>query len=147
MENTENSNLEKNSIALEIDGVNHLNETIKWTKLISIVGFVFISIMLIVIIILLILSLNAGIIPTAKFSFTQIIPLFLISVIYFFPVFYLFQFSKKSKLAIHNNDSSLLSNGLKYLKMHYRFMGILMIVVFVIYLFFGLFILYIKFLK
>jgi uncharacterized oligopeptide transporter (OPT) family protein len=46
----------------------------------------------------------------------------------------LFMFSKHSKQALMNSDKSLMTVALKYLKMHYRFMGILVIVIFSIYL-------------
>jgi mannose/fructose/N-acetylgalactosamine-specific phosphotransferase system component IID len=74
-------------------------------------------------------------------TFATFLPFLLMTFIYFFPIYYLFQFSRYSKKAFINLDSELLSIALKYLKMHYRFMGILVIVVFGIYLIMFLFML------
>ena len=129
-----NSNLDKTIIEIDNEGVNYLTETTKWAKFLSIVGFVFIGIMFIFI---FVIAISAGFLPTTRFNFVSVLPLTIICIIYFFPVLYLFQFSRYSKLAISNKDSGLVSKALKFLKMHYKFMGILLIVVIIIYLIVG----------
>lgn len=44
------------------------------------------------------------------------------------PIFYLYKFSKYSKTAIYSEDSEQLSLAFKYLKKHYKFIGILSII-------------------
>lgn len=56
-----------------------------------------------------------------------------IAVIYFFPVYYLFQFSSKLKKAFTSNDNDLINSSFEYLKSHYKFIGILALVFTVIY--------------
>ena len=72
--------------------------------------------------------------PYAGFSSAFfVVIMILMAVLYFFPIYYLFTFSKLSKLAVDNNDGGSFSEAMRYLKMHYRYMGILMIVVLSIY--------------
>ena len=42
-----------------------------------------------------------------------------IAALYFFPVFYLFNFSVKSKKAVQTGDSNVLSEAIKNLKSHF----------------------------
>lgn len=58
----------------------------------------------------------------------------MIIVIYGFPIYYLYQFGKFSKLAINNYDSEAITIAFQYIKLHYRFMGILVIVILICYL-------------
>src|SRR5690606_1643028 len=57
-----------------------------------------------------------------------------LAVIYFFPVLYLFNFSRKLKIALASNDMSSLTEAFSNLKSHYKFIGILAIVVVSIYI-------------
>lgn len=66
-------------------------------------------------------------------SLLTVVPLILTAVIYCFPIFYLWKFSRLSKQAIENNDTSALSKALKYLKLHYRFMAMLIVILIVGY--------------
>jgi len=58
----------------------------------------------------------------------SLIPLILIGVIYYFPIYYLWRFTKLSKETIDNNDSDALTDALKYLKRHYKFMAVMAII-------------------
>jgi hypothetical protein len=63
----------------------------------------------------------------------------LLALVYFFPVFYMFRFSKFAKqslLQISSVQSSneLMANAISYLKKHFRYVGIFTIVLLVIYL-------------
>ena len=78
-------------------------------------------------------SRSAGTFETG-YSIGTLIPMLAIVVIYFLPIYYLFMFSKHMKLGIQMLNSSEVSLALKYLKQHYRFMGILIIVVISIYI-------------
>jgi len=53
--------------------------------------------------------------------------------IYFFPVYYLYNFSSKLKDAIRLNSEVILENSFKNLKSHYKFMGIVLLIFLVIY--------------
>ncbi len=118
----------------------YLLETSKWANFIAIVGFIAIGL-------LIIMSFSIGTIMASLpegslgglspkfFSFFYLIA----AGIYFIPVFFLFQFAQKTKQALMQDDHNLLTFGLKKLKSHYRFIGILFIVLIALYFFLILF--------
>ncbi len=118
----------------------HLLEASKWANFIAIVGFIAIGL-------LIIMSFSIGTILASLpegslgglspkfFSFFYLIA----AGIYFIPVFFLFQFAQKTKQALMEDDHNLLTFGLKKLKSHYKFIGILFIVLIALYLFLILF--------
>ena len=105
-----------------------LFEIAKWATFLSIVGFISIGFMIILsfsigTILSQIPENNIGVSPQF-FSFFYLI----FAGIYFIPVYYLFQFGSKTKKALINNDADLLTFGLKKLKSHYKFLGIVTII-------------------
>jgi len=102
---------------------------------ISTLGFIFAGLCIFIIPFVLISAISGS-------SWTQIatvIPLLFVAVIYFFPIYFLFKFSSLSKTAIESNNNESLETAFRYLKLHYRFMGIFVIVILGIYLLIGLF--------
>lgn len=118
----------------------YLLEASKWANFIAIFGFIAIGL-------LIIMSFSMGTILASLpegslgglspkfFSFFYLIA----AGIYFIPVFFLFQFAQKTKQALIEDDHNLLTFGLKKLKSHYKFIGILFIVLIAFYLFLILF--------
>ncbi len=118
----------------------YLLEASKWANFIAIVGFIAIGL-------LIIMSFSIGTIlanlPEGSlgglsprfFSFFYLIA----AGIYFIPVFFLFQFGQKTKQALMQDDHNLLTFGLKKLRSHYKFIGILFIVFIILYIFLILF--------
>jgi hypothetical protein len=124
-------------IELSPQGIYYLNETRKWTMFISIVVFVMMG--LAFFFMFFFQRIFSAFMPHDMyggfdFSFMMIIPTIIFMVIYFFPFYYLLQFSRFSKLAVAEMEESLLEKSLKYLKMHYQFMGVLLIIGLVFYL-------------
>ncbi len=124
MENVTDSSVMSKKIELDDNGVKQLTETRKWSMFLAIAGFVVIGLLVIAPLVILMAGSRFGV-----FSGMQFLPLILIVVIYFFPVYYIYQFSSYSKRALDGSDSGLLATAFKYLKMHYKYMGILFIVV------------------
>ena len=108
----------------------HISETRKWTLFISILGFIFMGFCIILIPIIFATSGLKGITKTGLLT---VVPMILMTVFYFFPIYYLLKFSINSKKAILDSDGLLLEVAFKFLKLHYRFMGVLVIVAIVIY--------------
>jgi hypothetical protein len=108
----------------------HLDETIKWTKFLSIAGFVMLAIMVAFPFVFMTLNLPDDF---DGFSGIHFLPMLLLVLIYFFPIYYLFKFSAEARAALRLKDEAFLNNAMKFLKMHYRFMGILLIIVLAIY--------------
>ena len=134
--------IESNDLSLTTGSKMFLKESASWTKFISIVGFVFIGLIVII-------ALFAGSIIGAAMeasgmqmlggAFITILYLAM-AVLYFFPVYYLFQFSSKMKAALEQQSSELLQQAFGNLKSHYKFIGILLIItlgLYVIALVFG----------
>ncbi|GET45302.1 hypothetical protein [Capnocytophaga felis] len=111
-----------------------LSETAKWAKFLAIVGFVGIGFLCLVGIFTLVIGvfhsfglLTIYLVPVGLMSF-------IIAFIYFFPIRYLYNFSIKMKNALTLTDDQAFSESFSALKSHYKFVGILMIIVVLIYL-------------
>ena len=122
-------------LELQSGAIEYLREIRKWAKFLSIVGFIGIGFMLL-----------AGIVVSISFSQfdtsdlgspfpTSLLGLIYVvmAAIYFFPVLYLFRFSQRMKVALNTNNSEALKQSFMNLKSHYKFMGIMMIVMFALY--------------
>lgn len=118
-------------IMLNKQSLIYLNETRKWTLFFSILGFIMIGFMLV-------LSFFIGNImnsmpefsnqqelsPGMSGGFLSFIYIFF-AILYFFPIYYLYQFSVNMKLGIQQRSAELVESALSYQKSHYKFMGIL----------------------
>ncbi len=129
---------------IELEGATllHLNEIRKWTQFLSILGFVAFGLLLIVGVILLTTSSFRS-----SFQYDQLgalgpwigILYIVFAGIYFFPVFYLYKFSKYAKHSLMQigsagSSNELMAHAIDYLKKHFRFVGIFTIVILAVYL-------------
>jgi FtsH-binding integral membrane protein len=124
-----NSDLKLNSYA-----IGFLKETAKWVNFLAIMGFIGIGLIVIV-------ALFAGAIfsslpnnPYGEISggvitFTYL----LIAALYFFPVLYMYRFADKMKTALARKNEDILTEAFMNLKSHYKFIGILTIVMLSLY--------------
>jgi hypothetical protein len=131
MENLTNSDINNEMIGLDKSALKHLEETRKWTFFLSVLGFVMIGLMSLVFILMLVIG---GLKAIPGLEVAPLLPILLISFIYFYPVYLLLQFSKFSKQAILNRSSELLTKAMLNLKRLYKFMGIFAIIAIGIYL-------------
>jgi hypothetical protein len=129
---------------IELGGISllHLNEIRKWTHFLSILGFVAVGLLLFAGVIMLVVTSVSSAFQYEALGmmgpFIGIIYL-VVAVIYFFPVLYLFQFSKYAKQSLITLGSSgsspeLLAEAIRYLKKHFRFVGIFTIALLAIYI-------------
>lgn len=118
-----------------------LKETAKWAKFLSIMGFIAIGIMVV-------FSFFAGTIlqnlPNAQpmpmdMGLTLTITYLALALIYFFPVYYLLQFSNKMKAALLTKNNDTLSDAFEVLKSHYKFVGVFTIIVLSLYVLIAIF--------
>jgi hypothetical protein len=130
MENLSELSAQDNKIILGSNSIYQLTQTRKWTMLLSITGLVFIGLITAVI-------LAAIFSNSSTKSLLNVLPLMIIVLIYFFPIYYLFQFSRFSKMAITSMEEKVVINAFKYLKMHFRFMAILIMISLLIYIIVG----------
>ena len=117
--------------SLSPQAITFLTETRKWVNFLAILGFIAIGLMVLS-------GLFFGTIMGAMMGQTGMSGLggsaffgvfyIIISLIYFFPVMYLYKFGTKLKTALANRDSKSLEQSFENLKSHYKFMGIVAII-------------------
>jgi len=129
MENLNELNIEKKKITLGSNEIYQLTQARKWTMFLSISGFIFIGLIIAVILAGIISNFNSS-----SNSLLTFLPLMIVVVIFFFPIYYLLQFSRYFKKAITTIEEDALSIAFKYLKMHFRYMAIFLIMALVIYI-------------
>ncbi len=116
----------------------HLLETARWTKFIAIIGFIILGLLILVGILMgLGLSVASQMYDTANFGSafgTAMMVMYLVlSLLYFFPILYLYKFSVLIKPAIHTGNKQQFNLALSYQKRMYKFIGIMLLVVFGLY--------------
>ncbi len=132
----ENSSFDNFDVQLNEAGRSFLRATGKWAMFLSIIGFIFMGFMILGALAMFSMgSLGAGAGPFGGVGGALMGAVYLvIAAIYFFPLFYLFQFSSRIKRAFEENDSVVLNDALGSLKSHYKFVGIFTIVFIALYI-------------
>lgn len=134
MEETKQNAADNNSVEFTSDSIRHLDTARKWSMFLAILGFISVGLLVLV-------ALFAGT-ALALFADSPISPVIgvaiaifylIIAVLYFFPVYYLFNFSSKAKHAVNSLDSKTLTESMHFLKAHYKFLGIMVIVMLALY--------------
>ncbi|MFN6944148.1 MAG: DUF5362 family protein [Cytophagaceae bacterium] len=125
-------NLSSTGLILTNEAIGFLNTARKWTKFLSILGFIGIGLLVVLAFTIgSILSSFGNAIPIPTMAITAIYLAF--ALLYFFPVLYLFQFSSSIGDGINENDSEKLAIGFSRLKSHFKFIGIFCIVILSLY--------------
>lgn len=128
--------LENRKIEIEQNTLKHLNTARKWAMFLAITGFIFLGLVIIV-------GIIAGTFLTAFSSGEKslgipeslvIIPLIVLAAVYFFPVLFLFRFSKHTSHAIRNLDKLEFHKAVKNLKAYFAYIGIITIIVLSFYI-------------
>jgi hypothetical protein len=131
----ENTITELEQLTLSGKAKGFLRETARWARFLSILGFVSIGIM---VVFSLFASTIFNAIPQAQlvpfdFGLVMTITYLVLAIIYFFPVYYLYQFSSKMKTALLTKNNDILSDAFEVLKSHYKFIGVLTIIMLSLY--------------
>lgn len=135
-QNMDNNQQVAPEISIPSQAINNLIETGKWTKFLSIVGFIFIGIMIVIAL------FTSAILSNIKGAENALpYPSYLIGIIYiliaglyFFPVLYLYKFSTNVKKSLTTNNLEGFNTATKNLKSHFKFIGILTIIALALYL-------------
>jgi uncharacterized membrane protein len=121
------------------ESVSYLATTAKWTKFLSVLGFVFSGFLLLAGVVLTVFfgsvgsQLESSKLPFINSGFIGVIYL-VIALIYIWPVIYLNNFSNYATRAVKSGNTEILTRALLNLKRLFKFMGILMIIMLVVYL-------------
>lgn len=126
---------ELKKIELEEDTLKDLDRTRKWSMFLAILGFIGIGLMVtgFVIAIVFLSVFDTGASKLGAVESLIMIPILLIALLYFFPILYLYRFSKHTAIAVKSADNNEMKLAFRYLRRYYVFIGILVIVVLVIY--------------
>jgi magnesium-transporting ATPase (P-type) len=126
---------ENRKIEIEQSTLKQLNTARKWAMFLAIIGFIFLGIMIVVGLIAgtFLKTFSSGENSFGISDSLMIIPIILIALIYFFPVLFLFRFSKYISRAIQNLDKLEFHKAIKNLKFYFAYIGILIIIVLSIY--------------
>ena len=117
--------------------VGFLQESAKWSKFMAIIGFIGIGLMVLVSLFMAIgfSAMGASTMPELPFSMSVFSIIYvLFAAIYFFPVYYLYQYATKTSAALHSKNKQLLADGLENLKSHHKFLGIFTLIIVSLYI-------------
>lgn len=129
------------NIMFSDQSIGFLKVTKKWTYFISIIGFVGVGFMvlagLLMGIIFSVIDVFSGVPDVPDFPFGILGFIYIImAVIYFFPVYYLYKFSQDLGYGLRLMDEVRINSAFRFLKKHFKFIGILIIVLIAIYIIF-----------
>lgn len=130
---------EETKMYLTENSKSFLKETAKWAYFLSIMGFILIALLVLLALLMgtlfaKLVDLGGGVAALGARSGGLIMTIYLLfAVIYFFPVYYLYQFASKIKAAFTTDNNEQLNTSFEYLKSHYKFLGIFTLVVTIIY--------------
>ena len=128
---------EVKKIELDKKSLVNLNVSRKWAMFIAITGFIFLGLILIIGVIssTFLLVFKPGGAGADVPGILTILIFTVLTIAYFFPVFFLFRFSKFAKQAILTIDKKLLDKALKNLKLFFVYLGVFIIIVLLLYAF------------
>lgn len=111
----------------------HMMETARWGKFLAIVGFIGMGILVVISLFALAgASALSRAMGTSNFI-SLFIVYFVLAAVYFYPTFALFKFSQKLKPALAHRNQQLFNEAMGYLKNMFRYIGIVVIIMLVIY--------------
>lgn len=112
-----------------------LKETASWCKFLSILGFILIGLMIFGSFFIGSIYNNfpAGQPAPVDMGLIITITYIVFALIYILPVYYLYNFSVKMKKALISKDDAVLAKAFEMLKSHYKFIGVLTIIIISIY--------------
>ena len=137
----ENQNTSLFGLGIDPTAKAHLSEAARWARFLAIVGFVVIGLFVV-------MALFAGAIFSSYFNafspqggdiaprgmgFGFTLYLFVCAAIGFFPFFFLYRFSTKAKAALASGDQESLNVSLQNLKVYFRYLGIITIIILALY--------------
>lgn len=130
------TNTETRKLEIEQNTLTHLNTARKWAMFVAIVHFIFLGLAVIIGILAgtFLTAFNTGENSIGIPASLMFIPVLLLGVIFFFPVLFLFRFSKYTSHALHTLDKMELHKAIKNLKAYFAYIGILTILLLTFYL-------------
>ena len=128
----QNSAFDSFELQLTDQAKSFLKEIGKWAMFLSIVGFIFMGLFVLLALLMFSMGSAMGSIGGAgigAFGAAGGLVYLIMALIYFFPIRYLYMFASKIKAAFNNSNSQQMTDALENLKSHYKYIGIMMIIV------------------
>lgn len=130
------------SMTVTAEALLHLNTIRKWTLFLSLLGFAVVTLGIIILLAMTFFLALGNLdenFPAGPFSpFLIFVVALLVCFVYFFPLYYLYKFSRVAHTVILTKDPATLTTALRYLKNHYIVIGTLTIAGIVLYVLFFL---------
>jgi hypothetical protein len=128
--------LEIRKIEIDQETLKNLNTTRKWAMFLAIIGFILLGLIIVIGLIAgtFLTAFNSGEKSLGIPESLMFVPILLLAVIYFFPVLFLFRFSKHTAHALQTLDKQELHKAIKNLKICFAYIGIMIIIVFSLYI-------------
>ena len=131
--------IEEFELQLNESAKGFLKEATKWAYFLSILGYIGIGFIVVAAVFAGALFAFIGNLSREMNSFGAMGGSFIsafylmIAAFYFFPVYYLNKFASNAKIALRDNDSKSLAASFEYLKSHYKFIGIMSLIILGLY--------------
>lgn len=127
---------ENRKIEIEQETIKYLNTIRKWVMFLAIIGFIFFGLIILIGLIAgtFLSAFSGGKLNTIFPGPLIFLPLLLAAALYFFPVFFLFRFSKHTARAVEYLDKLELHKAFKNLKFYFIYVGVLIIIFLLTYL-------------
>jgi hypothetical protein len=121
---------EKKTIEIDQDILKNLNTIRKWAMFFSVLGFIFLGLVVIIGLIAgtFLSAFKSGGVSAGIPESVIIIMFFVLAAVYFFPVHFLFRFSKHTAHAVHTLDKDELHKAFRSLKSYAVYLGVLTII-------------------
>jgi len=128
--------LENRKIEIDQEILNNLNTTRKWAMFLAIIGFIILGLIIVFGLIAgtFLTIFNLGEKGLGVPESLMFIPILLLALIYFFPVLFLFRFSKHTAHAVQTLDKQSLHKAIRNLKSYFVYIGVLIIIVLIFYI-------------
>lgn len=123
-------------IEIDQDTLKHMNTARKWAMFLAIIGFIFLGLMIVIGLMTgtFLSAFSAGDKALGIPGSLMFIPVLFFGLVYFFPVLFLFRFSKHTSNAIQNFDKLSFHKAMKNLKAYFAYVGILLIIILSLYI-------------
>lgn len=136
MEELEDISMEAPTRELKLsdEAMSYLTEISGWGRFLAIAGFVGMGLMVLAGLLFGLFYSSLGTREKLPFhpEFFGLI-YFVLAMIYFFPLLYLYRFSTKVKVAVQSKDEETLTYAFQNLKSHYKYLGIMVVILLALY--------------
>ena len=139
-QNTENQETSLFGFGIDQSSRAHLSEAAKWAKFLAIVGFVMCGLIIVLSFFIGTLFSTSmsrygdGAAFSSGFGIIMTIVYLSFGVLYFFPCLFLFRFANNMIVALNSNEQITLNRSFQNLKIMFRYVGILTIIVLALYI-------------